>query len=217
MAAKAATYDEIMALLAEISSGQSETKELLDQVSAQQKLTDEQIKATSAQQKLTEEQFKQTDKQITRLAKQVAGITDTIGLFAQEQVRPKIIELFGEKGIELEDTLKNVKIKKDGNFYYEMDLLLINTIYSVVVEVKNKLRKDDIDDHLKRLKKVEALPHRFVRGTKVYGAVAGMIVDEDIQNYAFKKGLYVVKPKGDGVEISNPENFKPRVWQAGTN
>lgn len=208
MATKKVTYEEVLALFAEVAERQKQT-------AAQQKQTDEQQKKTDEQLKKTDEQLKKTDKQIKALSRELAGITNTMGLFAQEQVRLKLVELFQEKGIELEDTLQNIIVKKDGMAYYEMDLLLINTVHSVIVEVKNKVQQEDIDNHLKRLAKVEEVPHRFVKGTQVYGGIAGMIVRDDIQNYAIKQGLYVIRPKGDNVEISNPKDFEPRIWQAG--
>ncbi|TRU54703.1 MAG: DUF3782 domain-containing protein, partial [Microcystis aeruginosa Ma_QC_Ch_20071001_S25] len=37
-------------------------------------------------------------------------------------------------------------------------------------------------------------------------------IDEGIDRYAYNKGLFVIKPSGDTVEIINDENFRPRTW-----
>ena len=168
------------------------------------------IKALSEK---TDKQLAETDKQLKILAKQVGDVTDTLGRFAEEQVRPRILELFRAKGIELEETYPRVSVKKNGKPFLEIDLLLVNTIYSVVVEVKNTLRQRDIDDHLDRLSKLQETPSRTIKGTTMYGAVAGMIVTDEVEAYAIKKGFYVIKPKGDSIEISNKENFKPKTWE----
>ena len=47
----------------------------------------------------------------------------------------------------------------------------------------------------------------------MYGVVAGMIVADEVEKYAIKKGFYVIKPKGDSVEIRNEDNFKPKTWE----
>ena len=183
------TYDQVLALFAETSL---------------------QIKTLTAK---TDEQIAQTDKQLKALAKQVGDVTDTLGRFAEEQVRPKILELFRARGVELEETHPRVRVEKNGQFLLEIDLLLVNTIYSVVVEVKNTLRQKDIDEHLERMKKLQEIPSRTIKGTTMYGAVAGMIVADEVEKYAIKKGFYVIKPKGDNVEISNSANFKPKGWE----
>ncbi len=160
----------------------------------------------------TRRQLAETGAYIKNVAKQVAELTDTMGRFAEEQVRPKILELFREKGIELEETHPRVRVERNGKYLMEIDLLLVNTIYAVVVEVKNTLRQADIDDHVARLEKLQENPSRTIKGTTMYGAVAGMIVSSEVEKYAIKKGFFVIKPKGDGVKISNKTNFKPKEW-----
>lgn len=168
---------------------------------------------TSKQLAETDKQLAETNNQLKLLAKQVGDVTDTLGRFAEEQIRPRILELFRAKGIELEETHPRVSVEKNGKFLLEIDLLLVNTIYSVVVEVKNTLRQKDIEDHLERLEKLQETPSRTIKGTTMYGAVGGMIVSNEVEKYAIKKGLYVIKPKGDSVEISNAANFKPQTWE----
>jgi multidrug efflux pump subunit AcrA (membrane-fusion protein) len=171
-----------------------------------------QLAKTDAQLAKTDAQLDKTGKYIKELAKEVGNITDALGRFAEAQVRPKILELFKEKGIELEETYPRVVVKKDGQFVLEIDLVLVNTIYAVIVEVKNTLRQRDIDEHLDRLEKLQTLPSKMLKGTSMFGAVAGMIVADEVENYAIKKGLYVIKTKGDNVEISNKPTFKGKQW-----
>lgn len=195
------TYEQVLLLFAETSRQLAET--------------DRQLAKTDKQLAETDRQLAKTDKQLRLLAKQVADVTDTLGRFAEEQVRPRILDLFRAKGIALEETYPRVRVEKNGQFLLEIDLLLVNTIYSVVVEVKNTLRQKDIDSHLQRLEKLEETPSRSIKGTTMYGAVAGMIITDEVEKYAMKKGLYVIKPKGDSVEISNPNTFIPKTWEAG--
>ncbi len=161
----------------------------------------------------TSESNRKLQEAIDKTNKQIAGISDTLGLYAEEQVAPKILEMFKERGIELEEMAQNVVIKREGKIFAEIDILLVNSVYSVIVEVKNKLQKDDVDYHIERLNKLQQYPSNHLKGTTMYGAIAGMIVKEQTENYAIKKGLYVLKTKGDNVEIRNKPNFKPNVWK----
>ena len=222
------TYEQVLILfaatskqLAETDKQLTETGEYIKSISkkadARQKKMDKQfaetgeyIKSITAK---TDARQKETNAQLKLLAKQVAEVTDSIGRFAEEQVRPRILAMFRAKGIELEETHPRVRVEKNGKFLLEIDLLLVNTIYSVVVEVKNTLRQRDVDEHIERLKKLQETPSRSIKGTTMYGAVAGMIVTDEVEKYAIKKGLYVIKPKGDSVEISNRDNFKPKTWE----
>ena len=193
---EALTYEQILALFKQNSEQFAEVRLLFAE-------TEKQIKTLSAE----------TDKQIRNLSKQVGEITDTMGRFAEEQVRPKILELFRQRGIDLEETHMHVRVEKDGKFFLEIDMLLVNTTYCVVVEVKNTLRHKDIDNHLLRLAKLKQTPGRTIQGTTMYGAVAGMIINEEVEHYAAKNGLFILKPKGDDIEIRNTSGFKPRTWQ----
>jgi hypothetical protein len=197
------TYEQVLALFAETSL---QIKTLSDR-------TDKQLAKTDKQLAETHKQLEETGRYIKALAKQVGDVTDTLGRFAEEQVRPKILALFKARGIELEETYPRVQVKKDGQVFLEIDLLLVNTIYSVVVEVKNTLRQKDIDDHIERLGKLQEMPNHAIKGTTMYGAVAGMIVSSEVEKYAIKKGLFVIKPKGDNVEICNKKSFEPKGWE----
>ena len=63
------------------------------------------------------------------------------------------------------------------------------------------------------MEKLQTYPGRIIKGTTMYGAVAGMIVTKEVEAYAIKKGLFVIRPKGDGVEIANKASFKPQAWE----
>ena len=99
-------------------------------------------------------QKKETDKIIKALSRQIGGVTDTLDLFAKEQVRQKILEMFQQRGIYLQETHRNVRVTKNGEFLLKIDLLLVNTIYAVVVKVKHTLRQNDVEDHSERLIKL---------------------------------------------------------------
>jgi len=167
----------------------------------------EQSKQIERQTKLIETSRIDFDKKLGQLA-------GTWGKFVAEMVQPKIVEMFQERGIAIEMSAQSVKAVKDGNVFYEIDILLVNTDIAVAVEVKSSLSIDDVNEHLERLDKIKQIaPKLFnLSGMKVYGAVAGMIVEGEADKYAYKKGLFVLRQKGNIVEIVNDSKFKPKEW-----
>jgi len=147
--------------------------------------------------------------------KKLGELSGTWGKFVAEMVKPKIVELFKEKGIQIETTIQSVEGFKNGQKFYEIDLLLINTNVAVVVEIKSSLSVEDINEHLERIEKIRKIaPKRIdLSGVTIYGAVAGMIVEGEADKYAYKKGLFVLRQKGNIVEIVNDFKFKPKEWK----
>lgn len=158
---------------------------------------------------------KRLEKSQADFDKKLGQLAGTWGKFVAEMVKPKIVELFKEKGIQIETTIQSVEGFKDGQKYYEIDLLLINTDVAVVVEVKSSLSIDDVNEHLERIEKIRKIsPKRIdLSGITIYGAVAGMIVEGEADKYAYKKGLFVLRQRGNIVEIVNDFKFKPKEWK----
>jgi hypothetical protein len=44
------------------------------------------------------------------------------------------------------------------------------------------------------------------------GAVAAMVVPEDVARYAYRQGLFVLAQSGDGVVILNDSKLQPQRW-----
>jgi hypothetical protein len=77
--------------------------------------------------------------------------------------------------------------------------------------VKSKLTQKDIDEHLERLEKFKRLmPH--YQNMRAFGAVAAMVVEQEVANYAYKKGLFVLTQAGENMTILNSTEFKPKSW-----
>ena len=147
--------------------------------------------------------------------KRLGELAGTWGKFVAEMVKPKIVELFKAKNIQISTTLQNVEGYIGDERHYEIDLLLMNSEVAVVVEIKSSLSIDDVKEHLERLAKIQKVQPKRVNlsGVTIYGAVAGMIVENDADRYAYKKGLFVLRQKGNIVEIVNNDEFKPKEWK----
>ncbi len=147
--------------------------------------------------------------------KKLGEITGTWGKFVESMVQPKIVEMFQTRGVAIEMSAQSVKGFKNGQVYYEIDILLVNSDTAVAVEVKSTLTLEDVKEHLERLEKIKEIkPKLFnLSGMTVFGAVAGMVIENNADRYAYRNGLFVLKQKGTIVEIMNDSDFKAREWR----
>jgi len=158
---------------------------------------------------------KESEKSRKDFNKRLGEVTGVWGKFVAEMVKPRIIKMFKDKGIMIKTALQNVVGLIGDKKYYEIDLLLINSQIAVAVEVKSSLSVDDVKEHLDRLEKIQKVqPERInMAGATLYGAVAGIIVENDADKYAYKHGLFVLRQKGSIVQIMNDKEFVPREWK----
>jgi len=191
-----ATIEEIRAILKQLAQSQQELSQAQQELSQAQKETDKQIK--------------ETDKQINRVSKQIGELGNRLGEFVEWQVRPAVVRLFQERGIDVHEFHPGISVKRD-NEGLEIDLLVVNDTDAILVEVKSKLTQRDVDEHLQRLAKFKRLMPRF-RDVKALGAVAAMIVPNEVASYACRQGLFVLVQSGENVIILNDAEFTPRVW-----
>jgi hypothetical protein len=68
-----------------------------------------------------------------------------------------------------------------------------------------------VREHLDRLGKFKAIFPEYA-DRKVVGAVAGIVIDEGADRFAYKHGLFVIAQSGEMVTILNDEDFHPTVW-----
>ncbi|MGB3202452.1 MAG: hypothetical protein WBA99_16220 [Nodosilinea sp.] len=121
-----------------------------------------------------------------------------------------MIRLFQKRGIEVQEISRRMQSKRAGA-EMEIDIFAVNGDVAVAIEVKSRLSKQDVDDFLRRLRRFrQAFPH--YPGYRIYGAVAGIEIDEGVDRYAYQQGLFVIKQTGDTVALSNDTAFRPTTW-----
>ncbi len=150
------------------------------------------------------------EKTVANTSRAVDSLTTRWGRFVEELVEPAVIGLFRSKGIDVKETYSRARVKRQG-IAMEIDILAVDETEVVLVECKSRLSKDDVNDFLEKLSRFkQAFPH--YRNYQAYGAVAGIEIDEGVDRYAYKQGLFVIKPSGETVEIINDSGFEPKLW-----
>ncbi|MBL1210236.1 hypothetical protein [Geminocystis sp. GBBB08] len=194
------TADDVWQLLAELANAQKETERRFQE-------TERRFQETE---RILKEQSQKTDRQIKQVNEQIGKLGNRLGEFVEWQVRPCAVELFRSRGIDVHELQSDVSVKRiDGGL--EIDLLVVNDTDVVLVEVKSKLSQRDVDEHLERLSKFKKFMPRY-QNMRAFGAVAAMVVSDQVAHYAYGKGLFVLAQSGDTMKIVNSTEFKPQAW-----
>ena len=89
--------------------------------------------------------------------------------------------------------------------------MLENGDKAMLVEVKAKLTEKRINGHIERLEKMRKYANLHGDSRTFLGAVAGVVVTEEVINYALNQGFYLIEPTGENFNIT-PPNGKPKEW-----
>ena len=198
------TLDDIFALFRESEQERKEYQRTSQQAFEQYRQTSEREMAK------LRETVEQTSKQIAQTNKQVGGLTSRWGEFVENLIKPAAARLFQEKGIDVHLTALRVT-GQDEKGSIEIDILVENTTEVVAIEVKSHLEVRDVKRFLKTLERFKKVFPKH-KSDKLYGAVAGIKIDERANEYAIQEGLFLIQPTGDSVIIANSHNFEPKIW-----
>jgi hypothetical protein len=202
----------------ELSERFRETDEKIKQtnieLSERFKETDARFKETDARFKETDEEFRKSRRELSerfkRTEKMVGKLGGRWGEFVEGLVMPAVVDLFKEQGIDIERVSQRVVSRKNGESM-EIDILGENGDYIVVVEVKSRLTNEEVRSFINSLKRFKLFfPDHGDK--KVIGAVASIVMREDVARFAYKQGLFIIGQKGDTVKILNDEKFICKTW-----
>lgn len=154
--------------------------------------------------------FAELKRTLEQTSRRGDNLTDQWGQFVENLIESAISHIFQEKKIDIKEIYRGVKSKRE-SIAMEIDILAVNETALVIVELLPSISQDDVDEFLEKLTRFKiAFPH--YKSYRVYGAVAGIEINEGVDRYAYKKGLFVIKPTGDTVTIANDANFQPMTW-----
>ncbi len=161
-----------------------------------------------------QEESKKLDEKLTekinKVSTDLGRLGNKLGDFIEEMLYPAAVRLFKDRGIEVHEVHRNVSAHRNGEGI-EVDLLVINDTVAVAIECKSTLGIDDVNEHLERLDKLKrVLPSNANK--QVMGAVTGMIIPDNVAQYAYKKGLFVIGQTGDQLVVRNDAKFKAKIW-----
>jgi len=182
---------------------------ILQEVGKKQEENAQGMKELRESQKETERQMKESRDDFNR---RLGSLTNLFGEFTESMMAPKLCEKFMEFGFDFPRANPGVYVNDRANqIFLEIDIMLENGDKAMLVEVKTKLTTERINKHIDRLEKMRK--YADIRGDKrtFLGAVAGVIVTDEVRNYVLNQGFYLIEPSGDSFFIT-PPNGQPKEW-----
>jgi vacuolar-type H+-ATPase subunit I/STV1 len=219
---KSLSFEKVWAALMENREQMRKTDEQLRKAEEQWAKDREQMRKTDEQLRKTDEQIAETSKiaaetsrKVDELSKNVGGLNRSMGELIETLIASRLWEKFADYPYNLKRAYQRVPLYDEKNrIRTDIDILLSDTEWAMAVEVKRELnRKDEVDDHVRRMALVRAYPPLETVGKKLLGAMAGGVADPDVKDYAYKAGFFVLELSGESVNLPKPpEGFEPRQW-----
>ena len=191
---KGASYEQVWEALKETDRLQKENARQIRNLQAEMKKETDEVKR----------QQKETARQLGRFGNSFGDLLESI-------VLPNLLRKFQELGLIFHSAHKDL-ITKDENYKYlaEVDITMSNGDRMMLVEVKSRPTIKDVTVHVERIKKIRASAHLRNENRLYMGAIAGVVIRDNVKQFAFKSGFYVVEPSGDTFNITAPE--RPGEW-----
>ncbi|GHT86736.1 hypothetical protein FACS1894137_12740 [Spirochaetia bacterium] len=159
---------------------------------------------TARSQKETARQMKETDRKISNLGSRLGNLIEHL-------TASDIIDKFNEAGYRFTQISRNHELKDArNNILAEIDILLENGDFAMVVEVKTNLTKGDVKEHLNRMETLRRYADAHGDKRKYVSSVAGALIAGGVREYALEQGLYVIEHPGQTIEIVAPP--QKREW-----
>ena len=203
--------EEIWAILRESARRHEETKLLMQENALRNAEADKQMQETK---KVMEDTFQRMEERSKRLDKQIGDLSNRFGEMVEHMIVPNLITKFRELHFEVTKAHRDTQIvDRDNSIITEVDAFLENGDKVMIVEIKNKVKTGDIDDHIERMEKLRKYADLHNDRRAYLGAVAGVVFSESEKIYALKQGFYVIEPSGETFTITAPEGeYHPHEW-----
>ncbi len=201
------TADDVWKLLAELVEAQKETERCFQETERRFQETERRFQETE---RILKEQSLKTDRQITRVSQEIGNLGGKWGRFVENMVAPACETLFLNRQIPVHQVSQRVRKRLDGKTL-EIDVLVTNENHVLVVEVKSSLSVDDVKELIKNLTEFRQFFPEY-NHKQLYGAVAGIEIEEGADKYAYRQGLFVLAQRGENVAILNDTEFQPKTW-----
>jgi hypothetical protein len=142
-------------------------------------------------------------KSIEAMQKEIGGISNSNGDVAESyfiSCFDKSMQFAGQKYDELASNVRK-KIKAF-NLQGEYDLVLYNCTSVVIIEIKYKARKEDVEPLLKKTPIFKQLYPQY-ENYNLYLGLAGLHVNVTAEKEAIKQGIAVIKQMGENMVIND--------------
>jgi len=152
-----------------------------------------------------ERRWKKLDEIIKNINREIGGISNSNGDFAEEYFENVFLEELTFAGMQFHEMITRKKF--DNRIRHdEFDIILLNEKNVLIVETKYKAHEDDINE---LIEKADAFRFWYPehKDQKVFLGLASLRFEDNIIGKAKKKGIAVIRQLGDKTVV-NDENLK---------
>jgi hypothetical protein len=148
-----------------------------------------------------------------KLNREMGKLGNKLGSVVEHMIIPDIEKKFNEMGYTFENVSTNLKMKdSSGNTYAEVDIVLEDGEYVMLIEVKTDLKTEHVNEHRRRMETIRSRGRKWT-DKKLLGAVSAAIVEDNVRDYAKKNGFFVISQTGETMRIDKPEGeFSVKEW-----
>ncbi len=182
-------FSQLQEVVKDLAEAQKRTEERLNELAEAQKRTEERLNELAEAQKRTEEELRKLVGEHKKTREQVGSLSHTVGYVLEDRAYKGLPELLKRDfGIQIVDGLKRDYIKIGMDKYEEINIIGKGRGDGkdvwVIGECKSQLKKVNVDDFLKAVKKIEP----FVKGERVLVAVTYQ-ASPSVREYVEQKGI----------------------------
>ncbi|WP_284155273.1 hypothetical protein [Sulfuricystis multivorans] len=203
------SWDDIKLMIAQLAEQSKETGRRMQE-------TDQLIRELRESGKETDQRLEryiqETSREVRELKKQIGGLGDKLGYFAEGMALPTMEKLLRRR-FKMENVSPRHRVRRDDH-EREYDVLAwangkVNRV--VVVEVKSRVKRDAIEQLIDQVETLFAfIPE--LKGKERIGILAGIDWDVGVMEEAQAAGLYTATIHDEMFALTTPKGFKPRVW-----
>jgi chemotaxis protein histidine kinase CheA len=212
-----AGLQEVRQILKEAAEAQKEwqreaaeaQKEWQREAAAERKKSAEEREKSAKEREKDAEERKKSAEDFNR---RLGALTNLFGDVTESMLAPHLCEKFRGIGLDFPKANPNSIVNDRVNsIFIEIDIMLENGDKAMLVEAKTKLTVERINKHIERLEKMRNYANLHGDKRIFLGAVAGIVVTDEVRNYALSQGFYLIEPSGDSYNIT-PPNGQPKEW-----
>jgi hypothetical protein len=199
------SFESVWALVKEVAENQKETDRQI-------KETDRQMKETDRKMKETDRQIKETGQQIAEFNRRFGEFTNRFGEVVEYMIAPNLCEKFKEFNLIFPKANSRTRVNdRENNIHFEIDIMLENGAMAMLVEVKTKPTTENVKEHIERLEKMRKYANLHDDKRIFLGAIAGVVMTDNVKDFALRQGLFAIEPSGETFHIT-PPNGNPKEW-----
>ena len=174
----------------------------LDRLTESQKETD----------RILKENAERFDRQQERTDRIIGKLGNRMGEVIEYMVAPNLRQKFRDLGLNFPSiNIDSDVADYDNDIFFEIDVKLENGDKAILVEVKTKPTTDDVNEHIDRLGRMRKYADLHGDKRTFLGAVAGVVMSENVRKYVLRQGLFAIEPSGETFNIFPPEG-QPKEW-----